>query len=163
MKRIVNEGGSLFWKLMVVVFLAALVATIIIPQRQRAEAAEKIQITRQHLIDLYLAERFFFEGRQYYTSDPESLLSYVNNVRSMRIDTLEIGMVYAAGDSIEPTDLWKIVGPRPRISRIYVSPIDSSAYMLIVKNEGVSITVKDRWGIGRIEDGSADWLEGRQR
>ncbi len=163
MKQFVDERGSVFWKLMVLVFLAALVATIIIPQRQRAEELARIQLTRQHLIDLYLAERFFFEGRQYYTSDPESLLSYVNNVRSMRVDTLEIGTVYARGDSIAPTDEWKIVGPRPRITRMYVSPVDSSSYMLIVKNDGVSITVKDRNGLGRIEDGTADWLEGRNR
>ncbi len=163
MKRVVDQGGSLFWKLIVVVFLAALAATILIPQRRKAEAEERMLLTRLHLIDLYLAERFFFEGRQYYTSYPESLLSYINNVRSMRIDTLDIGVIYAMGDSIAPTDEWKIIGPRPRISRMYVSPIDSSAYLLIVKNEGVSITVKDRHGIGRIEDGLASWLEGRPR
>lgn len=147
---------------MVLVFIAALGASIIIPLRKKLTEEEHMKLTRLHLVDIYLAEKFFFEGRQYYTSDPESLLSYINNVRSMRIDTVSIGTYYAEGDTIKETDRWKIVGPRDRIMRMYVSPVDSSNYLLIVRQDGVSITVKDIHGIGRIEDGDASWLSGRK-
>ncbi len=147
---------------MVVVFGAALLATILIPLEQREEREMLRRTTYLHLIDLYLAEQFFFEGRQYYTSDPESLLSYVNNVRSMRIDTVDVGTWYAPGDTIRETNLWKIVGPRDRVRSMYVSPIDSSRYLLIVKDNGTSITIKDPNGIAEIRDGQASWLEGRR-
>ncbi len=164
MNRIFHQGGSIFWKFMMLVFTAALLATIFIPMRQRKIEEQRVLLTRLHLVDIYLAEKFFFEGRQYYTSDSDSLLSYINNVRSMRVDTVStpLGTYYALGDSIRETDLWKIVEPRQRIRRFYVSPVDSSDYLLIVKNEGISITVKDRHGIGRIEDGEASWLHGRK-
>lgn len=147
---------------MVVVFGAALLATILIPLEQREEREMLRRTTYLHLIDLYLAEQFFFEARQYYTSDPESLLSYINNVRSMRIDTVDVGTYYALGDTIKETNLWKIVEPRERIRSVYVSPIDSSRYLLIVKDGGTSITIKDPNGIGEIRDGQASWLEGRR-
>lgn|GEM_PF-1595511 len=164
MNRIFHQGGSILWKLLLLVFVVALSATIYFPWRQRKIEEHQILLTRLHLVDIFLAEKFFFEGRQYYTSDRDSLLSYINNVRSMRIDTVStpVGVYYAMGDSIRETELWKIVGPRDRIRRFYVSPVDSSDYMLIVKNEGISITVKDRHGIGRIEDGEASWLHGRK-
>jgi len=149
-----------------VVFLVGLGATIYIPMQQRRLEEEQMLLTRMHLVDIYLAEKFFFEGRQYYTADPESLLSYINNVRAMKIDSVSnpIGLmnVYALGDTVRDTDLWKIMQPRSRIGRFYISPIDSSDYMLIVRNEGISITVKDRHGIGRIEDGEVSWLQGRK-
>lgn len=152
------------WKFLLLFFVVALSATIYFPWRQRRIEENQILLTRLHLVDIYLAERFFFEGRQYYTSDPDSLLGYINNVRSVRVDTVStpIGVYYALGDSIRETELWKIVEPRERVRRFYVSPVDSSDYMLIVRNEGISITVKDRHGIGRIEDGEADWLQGRK-
>lgn len=162
MNRVANQGGSLFWKLAVVVFAAALAATIIIPQRERAEQDYIVKLTRMHLVDLFLAEEFYFQGRQYYASDPESLLSYINNVRSMRVDTVGIAY-YAVGDTtIRDTDLWKIVEPRERLPHnqilsTYISPVDSSTYLLIVKDDGISIIVKDRHGIGRIENGEASW------
>lgn len=166
MNRIFNQSGSIFWKFLLVVFIVGLGATIYIPMQQRKQEEELMLLTRMHLVDIYLAEQFFFEGRQYYTSDPDSLLSYINNVRAMKIDSVTnpIGLinVYALGDTVRDTDLWKIMQPRSRIRRIYVSPIDSSDYMLIVKNEGISITVKDRHGIGRIEDGEVSWLQGRK-
>ena len=150
MNWIHHQGGSILWKFLLLVFVVALSATIYFPWRQRRIEESQILLTRLHLVDIYLAERFFFEGRQYYTSDPDSLLSYINNVRSMRIDTVStpIGVYYALGDSIRETELWKIVEPRERVRRFYISPIDSSDYMLIVRNEGISITVKDRHGIG---------------
>ncbi len=162
----VDQGGSLFWKLIILVFAAALAATIFIPMKQRAETEFQIKLTRLHLIDLSLAEEFYFSGRQYYTADMESLASYINNVRSMRIDTVDIGIYYAAADTIKATHLWKIVGPRERLPHnqmltTYRSPIDSSAYLLIVRDDGISITVKDQHGIGRIENKRASWLEGR--
>lgn len=165
MKR-VDQGGSLFWKLIILALTAALAATIFIPMKQQAETDFQVKLTRLHLVDIYLAEKFYFDGRQYYTADMESLASYINNVRTMRIDTVDIGIYYAAGDSIKMTHLWKIVGPRERLphSQIlttYHSPIDSSAYLLIVRDDGISITVKDQHGIGRIENGEASWLEGR--
>jgi len=161
----VDQGGSLFWKLIILVFVAALAATIFIPMKQRAETDFQIKMTRLHLIDLALAEEFYFAGRQYYTADMESLASYINNVRTMRIDTVDIAY-YAAGDTIKPTHMWKIVQARERLPQrqilnTYRSPIDSSAYLLIVRDEGISITVKDQHGIGRIENQSASWLEGR--
>ena len=166
MNRIFNQSGSIFWKFLLVVFIVGLGATIYIPMQQRKQEEEQMLLTRMHLVDIYLAEQFFFEGRQYYTSDPDSLLSYINNVRAMKIDSVTnpIGLmnVYALGDTVRDTDLWKIMQPRSRIRRIYVSPIDSSDYMLIVKNEGISITVKDRHGIGRIEDGEVSWLQGQK-
>ncbi len=166
MNRIFNQSGSIFWKFLLLVFIVGLGATIYIPMQQRKQEEELILLTRMHLVDIYLAEKFFFEGRQYYTSDPDSLLSYINNVRAMKIDSVTnpIGLMnaYALGDTVRDTDLWKIMQPRSRIRRIYVSPIDSSDYMLIVKNEGISITVKDRHGIGRIEDGEVSWLQGRK-
>jgi hypothetical protein len=156
-----RQGGSIFWKIAVVVTGAALLGSILIPLRTQQHAEELLRTTRLHLIDLYLAEQFFFEGRQYYTSDAESLISYLNNVRSLRIDTVEVRW-YAASDTVRETDMWKVVMPRQRIRDPYVSPVDSSAYLLIVKNDGVSITVKDPNGNGRIEDGRASWLEGRK-
>ncbi|MFC1628752.1 hypothetical protein ACFL3H_06520 [Gemmatimonadota bacterium] len=165
MKR-VDQGGSLFWKLIILVFTAALAATIFVPMKQRAETDYQIKMTRLHLIDLFLAEEFYFAGRQYYTADMESLTSYINTVRTMRIDTVDIAY-YAAGDSIKPTYEWKIVGPRERLPQsqvltTYRSPIDSSAYLLIVRDDGISITVKDQHGIGRIENRDASWLQGRR-
>jgi hypothetical protein len=144
------------------VFIAALAATIFIPMKQRAEEEHQIKLTRLHLIDLALAEEFYFAGRQYYTADMESLASYINNVRTMRIDTVDIGVYYAAGDTIKTTHMWKIVGPRDRLPQnqiltTYRSPVDSSAYLLIVRDEGISITVKDQHGIGRIENKDASW------
>jgi hypothetical protein len=149
--------------LLLLIFTAALVAIIILPWRQRKTEEEQMLVTRMHLVDIYLAEVFFFQGRQYYTNDPDSLLSYINVVRSMRVDTVStpLGIYYSLGDTIRETELWKIVEPRPRVNRFYVSPIDSSDYVLIVKNDGISITVKDRHGIGRIEDGDASWLLSR--
>jgi hypothetical protein len=164
--RIFNQSGTILWKFLLLVFIVGLGATIYIPMKQRKLEEEQMLVTRMHLVDIYLAEKFFFEGRQYYTSDPDSLLSYINNVRAMKIDTATnpIGLMnaYALGDTVRETDLWKIIDPRQRIRRFYVSPVDSSDYMLIVKNEGISITVKDRHGIGRIEDGEASWLQGRK-
>ena len=166
MKR-VDQGGSLFWKLMILVFTVALAATIFIPMKQRAESELHIKLTRLHLVDLALAEEFYFQGRQYYTADMDSLASYINNVRAMLIDTVDIGSYYAVTDTtLKPTQMWKIVGPRERIpqSRMtstYRSPVDSSAYLLIVRDDGISITVKDQHGIGRIENRRASWLEGR--
>ena len=166
MNRILNQNGSIFWKFLLLVFIVGLGVTIYVPMKQRKQEVEHMLLTRMHLVDIYLAEKFFFEGRQYYTSDPESLLSYINNVRAMKIDSVTnpIGLMnaYALGDTIRGADLWKIMQPRSRIRRFYVSPIDSSDYMLIVKNEGISITVKDRHGIGRIEDGEVSWLQGRK-
>ena len=165
MKR-VDQGGSLFWKLIILVFTVALAATIFIPMKQRAETEFQIKLTRLHLVDLALAEQFYFDGRQYYTADLESLASYINNVRSMRIDTVDIGVYYAPSDTIKATNMWKIVGPRERLPHnqiltTYRSPIDSSTYLMIVRDDGISITVKDQHGIGRIEDQRASWLEDR--
>lgn len=166
MNRNFNQNGSILWKCLMLVFIVGLGATIYFPMKQRNHAVEQMLLTRMHLVDIYLAEKFFFEGRQYYTSDPESLLSYINNVRAMKIDSVStpIGLMnaYALGDTVRDIDLWKIMQPRSRIRNIYVSPIDSSDYLLIVKNEGISITVKDRHGIGRIEDGEVSWLQGRK-
>ncbi len=164
MNRILQQGGSVLWKFMVLVFIAALLATILIPLKRKKLEEHQMLLTRLHLVDIYLAERFFFEGRQYYTSDPDSLLRYINYVRSIKIDTVStpLGIYYAEGDSIRETDLWKIVEPRERIYSFYVSPVDFSDYLLIVREDGISITVKDRHGIGRIEDGEASWLQGRK-
>ena len=163
MKR-VNQRGTILWKVVIVVMIGALAATIFIPMKQRAETEHQIKLTRLHLVDLYLAERFFFEGRQYFTADIESLASYINNVRAMLIDTVDIGTKYTVNDTtLKETHMWKIVEPRERIPQsqilsTYRSPVDSSSYLLIVRDDGVSITVKDRHGIGRIENGEASWL-----
>ncbi len=162
MNRILREGGSIFWRVLIVLFAIALLATVIIPQRKMKQDEFNQKLTRLHLVDLYLAEQFFFQGRQYYTSDIDSLLSYINNVRSLRIDTVGVDY-YAVADTIRSTDMWRIVAPRERIRSPYVSPVDSSSYIIIVKENGVSVTIKDRHGLGRIENGEADWLEGRKR
>ena len=114
MNWIHHQGGSILWKFLFLVFIVALSATIYFPWRQRKIEENQILQTRLHLVDIYMAERFFFEGRQYYTSDPDSLLSYINNVRSMRIDTVStpIGVYYALGDSIRESELWQTVEPR---------------------------------------------------
>ena len=127
---------------------------------------EQEKITHLHLVDLWLAEYFYFQGRQRYTDSMDSLLSYINNVRQLRVDTVSV-TVYQPGDSIRATDMWRIVEPRERIplgliKSYYVSPVDSSAYILVVKDDGISCVVKDRNGFGRIENGAADWLEGRK-
>jgi len=159
----VNQRGTILWKLVIVVLIGALAATIFIPMKQRAETEHQIKLTRLHLIDLTLAERFFFDGRQYYTADMESLASYINNVRGMLIDTVDIGTYYTLNDTtLKATHMWKIVGPRERIPQnqiltTYRSPVDSSSYLLIVRDDGISLTVKDQHGIGRIENGEASW------
>ena len=168
MKRVCREGGSILWKLLIIVFTVALLATVLLPLRQLKEEERREKLTRLHLIDLYLAETFYFEGRQRYTDQMDSLLSYINNVRQLRIDTVAVGTYYLPSDSIRATDEWRIVGPRERlpmglIKSVYVSPVDSSAYILVVKDDGISIVVKDRNGYGRIENGSADWLESRKK
>ncbi len=158
MKRISHQGGSVFWKLMLVVFFGALMATILIPQRQMREEQQKIMQTRLELIDIFMAEKYFFEGRQRYTDSPDSLVNYLNTVRRMRIDTVGI-LAYAPGDSVRETDYWRIVMPREPVREFYRSPIDSTDYLLIVRENGLSITVKDRSGVGRIKDGTASWQE----
>jgi len=164
--RICREGGSIVWRLLIVVFLAALIATVFIPLKELKELEEQEKVTRLHLVDLWLAEYFYFQGRQRYTDSMDSLLSYINNVRQMRVDTVSVAAI-PPGDSIRATDEWRIVGPRERIplgliKEFYVSPVDSSAYILVVKDDGISCVIKDRNGLGRIENGSADWLEGRK-
>jgi hypothetical protein len=160
----VNQRGTILWKVVILVLIGALAATIFIPMKQRAETERQIKLTRLHLVDLVLAEEFFFAGRQYYTSDMESLASYINNVRTMLVDTVDIGAIYTVNDtSLQPTQMWKIVGPRERIPQnqilsTYRSPVDSSSYLLIVKDDGISLTVKDQHGIGRIENKEASWL-----
>jgi hypothetical protein len=156
--RISDQGGSVFWKFILFVSFAALMATIIIPQRRMKEEIQMQKQTRLELIDIYLAEKYFFEGRQRYTDSPDSLMSYINTVRRMRVDTVGI-LAYAPGDSIRETDYWRIVYPREPVRSFYRSPIDSSDYLLIVRENGLSITVKDRKGIGRIQDGRASWQE----
>ena len=163
MTSVARQGGSIFWKVTVAVFAVALVATIYFPYQQRKQEEHLRKLSRLHLVDIYLAQEFFRDARGYYTSDPESLIGYINNVRSMRIDTLDIGRYHAAHDSIRETDLWKIVEPRERIFRFYHSPVDSSRYVMIVRREGQSIIVRDPHGHGRIEDGVASWLEGRRK
>ncbi len=166
MKR-VNQRGTILWKVVIVVLIGALAATIFIPMKQRAETDYQIKLTRLHLVDLILAEKFFFDGRQYYTADLESLASYINNVRIMLVDTVDIGAIYAVNDTtLKLTHMWKMVGPRERIPQnqiltTYRSPVDSSSYLLIVRDDGISITVKDRHGIGRIENNEASWLSRR--
>jgi hypothetical protein len=154
------------WRLLIVAFLVALVATVFIPLKELKLQEEQEKITRLHLVDLWLAEYFYFQGRQRYTDSVDSLLSYINNVRQMRIDTVSVTAI-APSDSIRPTDEWRIVGPRERIplgliKDYYVSPVDFSAYVLVVKDDGISCVIKDRNGFGRIENGVADWLEGRK-
>jgi len=156
--RISDQGGSVFWKLILLVFFAALMATILIPQRRMREEIQMQRQTRLELIDIYLAEKYFFEGRQRYTDSPDSLLGYLNTVRRMQVDTVGL-IAYALGDSIRETDRWRIVDPREPVRSFYRCPIDSSDYLLIVRENGLSITVKDRNGIGRIQDGKASWQE----
>jgi hypothetical protein len=156
--RVSDQGGSVFWKLILFVFFVALMATILIPQRRMREEVQMQKQTRLEIIDIYLAEKFFFEGRQRYTDSPDSLLGYLNAVRRMKVDTVGI-LAYALGDSIRETDVWRIVYPREPVRSFYRCPIDSSDYLIIVRENGLSITVKDRKGIGRIQDGRASWQE----
>ena len=65
MNRIFNQSGSIFWKFLLLVFIVGLGATIYIPMQQRKQEEEIMLLTRMHLVDIYLAEKFFFEGRQY--------------------------------------------------------------------------------------------------
>lgn len=161
--RAARQGGSLFWKIAVVVSAAGLLGTIVLPLRQRQHIQTLRKTTHLHLIDLYLAEKFFYDARQTFTSDPESLLSYLNYARSVLVDTVDIGRYYVVGDTtLRDIDMWKIVGPRSRIRQVYRSPSDSSAYLLVVRGDGQSIVLKDPFGFGRIEDGRASWMEGRK-
>jgi hypothetical protein len=116
--------------------------------------------------DLYLAERFYFQGREYYTPDIDSLVSYINNVRLGLVDTVGIAWYAPTDTTVRATDMWKMVGPRDRLPlgqlrQVYKSPVDSTDYLLIVRDNGVSITVKDKHGHARIENGTASWLDRR--
>ena len=149
MSRVFRQGGSVLWKILIIVFLVALAATVYLPWRDMREVEYQRRLTQLQLVDLYLAEVFYFQGRARYTSEMDSLLSYINNVRLGLVDTVGIAWYAPTDTTVRATDLWKMVLPRDRlplgaIGRVYVSPVDSTSYLLIVKDDGVSITVKDR-------------------
>jgi hypothetical protein len=166
--RVFRQGGSVLWKILIVVFLFALAASVYLPWKDMREVEYHRRLTQLQLVDLYLAEKFYFQGRERYTPELDSLLSYINNVRLGLVDTVGIAWYAPTDTTVRATDMWKMVGPRERlplnsIRRIYISPVDSTGYLLIVKDDGVSITVKDRFGFGRIENGTASWLERRRK
>jgi len=164
--RVFRQGGSVLWRILIIAFFAALAATIYLPFQERQQEEFERRLTQLQVTDLYLAEKFYFQGREHYTPDMDSLLSYINNVRLGLVDTVGIAWWAPTDTTVRTNDMWKMVGPRDRLalSRLlttYLSPVDSSAYLLIVRDDGVSITVKDQHGHARIENGTASWLDRR--
>jgi Tfp pilus assembly protein PilE len=120
MSVVKGEGGSIFWRLLIIILSAAVVLSVLIPQlNQRREEAEIAQC-RQHMTEIAEAQEIYLETQGYYSGQLDSLLALLPD----------------AGHGSCPTD------GRPYI----MSAVDSTSYTISCPNEhGLINTGKTSW------------------